>query len=157
MPASTSGTRDRLVPPRVRQAVSAVMRRHWIETTTEMTLVELERMMRLARVRQVPVVEGGILRGTIAHADLLHAAVNRALGRNGAGRRGRALRVSDVLVANPPTASPDEPITSAVDRMIAAQVGCLPVVEPSADGPRLVGILVESDLLRLVYAPLAGS
>ena len=37
--------------------------------------------------------------------------------------------------------------------MLRLQIGCLPVVEATPEGPRLVGLLTESDLLRAAYLP----
>ena len=44
------------------------------------------------------------------------------------------------------TANGDENVAEAARRMLEHKIGCLPVVEEG----RLVGILSESDLLRLV-------
>ena len=54
----------------------------------------------------------------------------------------------------PPFARPDESLGVAALRMHDARIGCLPVVE---DGWRLVGLVVESDLLRNFYGEEGGS
>lgn len=49
------------------------------------------------------------------------------------------------------TIGPEDPVRDAVARMLAKRIGCLPVV----DGSELVGLLSESDCLRLLAQFLA--
>jgi CBS domain-containing protein len=44
------------------------------------------------------------------------------------------------------TTTPDTPVSEAARLMIERKIGCLPVV----DGEKLVGIVTETDLVRLV-------
>lgn len=50
------------------------------------------------------------------------------------------------------TIEPDEPVTAAAEILLERKVSCLPVVE----GTRLVGIVTESDFVRLVLDLLEG-
>jgi CBS domain-containing protein len=44
-------------------------------------------------------------------------------------------------------------LAEAVALMADAAIGCVPIVEASDAGPRLIGLVVESDLLRAAYDP----
>jgi len=53
--------------------------------------------------------------------------------------------VGSVMSVRVVTSGPDESVHTAIQRMVDAQIGSVLVVE----GPRLVGILTERDVLRL--------
>ena len=100
------------------------------------------------RIRHFPVLEDGRLVGILSQTDLLHAAFSSAMGY---GERAseeylRTIPVKEVMIEEVVTASGDEDVSAAARRMLEHKIGCLPVVE---DG-RLIGILSETDLLRLV-------
>lgn len=59
-------------------------------------------------------------------------------------------RVATVTRRPAKVAHPDEPLRAALDRMVAHDVGRLPVV--AADGVTLLGILTRSDVLRAFRA-----
>ena len=90
---------------------------------------------------------------TAEHASL--EGMSKAVGAllRALGYRSRAeqhlldtLMVKEAMVENPITATADLPLAEAARLMTRHQIGCLPVV----DGERLVGILTESDFVRLV-------
>jgi CBS domain-containing protein len=56
------------------------------------------------------------------------------------------MAISDVMGVSFVTVSPDATVKEAIGRMVAANVGAVTVCE----GPRLVGIFTERDVLRLV-------
>jgi CBS domain-containing protein len=58
-------------------------------------------------------------------------------------------RIESVMDREPPTVRPDDALGVAALRMHDAGIGCLPVV---GEAWRLVGLVVESDLLRSFYA-----
>ncbi len=123
--------------------------------SSEDTLLEAERTMRLARIRHMPIVDGGMLVGILSHRDVVEAALPKR-NEEASERREqhlRAIPVAEVMRANPWTADPDTQLREAAKRMLSFKIGCLPVVEPSPDGPQLVGLVTESDLLRAAYAP----
>jgi CBS domain-containing protein len=103
-------------------------------------------IMKLGRIRHLPVIgEGGVLVGIVSQRDLYYSALVKALGHGtrAVGKTLHALRVKDVMQANPSTVLPSTPIADAARLMSKHKVGCLPVVE---DG-RLVGILTEGDFV----------
>lgn len=104
-------------------------------------------IMTLGRIRHLPVVgaDGSVV-GVVSQRDLFRAGISSGLGAGPREER-RALgkiAVRDVMSSPAVTATPDEPLGDAIDRMLENRVGCLPVL----DGTALVGILTETDALR---------
>jgi CBS domain-containing protein len=83
------------------------------------------------RIRHFPVVEDGRLVGVVSDRDLL--------------RTKEDARVRDVMAEDVITISSSEDVKDAALTMLTGSVGCLPVV----DQGKLVGIVTESDILRL--------
>ena len=54
--------------------------------------------------------------------------------------------VSEIMVGDPVTVSPDTTVAEALDLMKAKRISCLPVVE----GGKLVGIASGADFLNLL-------
>lgn len=122
--------------------IGGVMRRHWVAVSPLATLRETLQLMRMARLRQLPVVADGVLRGMLSYPALVEAVL-----------AGRTARVGEVMAAESETGEARMPLAEAAARIARSNTGCLPVVEPGPDGPRLVGLVTEADLLRLAYAP----
>lgn len=101
-------------------------------------------------IRHFPVVEGGRVVGVLSHRDLVHAAMSSAMGfgEKASAEFLKSVPVKEVMSDEVVTASPDDDIKTAARVMIDRKIGCLPVVE---DGV-LVGIVTETDLLRVVAA-----
>lgn len=142
--------------------VGEIMRRHWVSTEPHASLLEAERLMRLARIRQIPVVVDGVLVGLLAHSALLRASLERLLATGtGAARHGlmSAVPVAAVMDPRPPVLTPDDTVRDAAARMLGANLACLPVCAPERDldARRMIGLVVESDLLRRAYAGLGAS
>jgi CBS domain-containing protein len=125
--------------------VGGIMRRHWISVSPLAPLLDTIQLMRMARLRQLPVVADGILRGVLSYPAAVEAALT-----------GRASRVGEVM-AETETGEERMPVAEAAARIARSRAGCLPVVERGPEGPRLVGLVTESDLLRLAYAPSRAS
>lgn len=109
-------------------------------------------LMNLGRIRHTPVLddEGEEVVGILSQRDLFRGALARALGY---GQRAQhkvlgMLSVKDVMTCDPVTVAPDLPLPEAARIMLDKKIGCLPVVE----GGKLVGILTESDFLRLALS-----
>jgi CBS domain-containing protein len=102
------------------------MRRHFIVVEPEDTVEDVLRLMALARLRVLPVVSGGVLVGIVGYRAL-------ALFLLGSGVPARAAT------------------ETAARHLCESGEGCVPVVEPSEGGPRLVGLVTESDLLESAY------
>ena len=132
--------------------VGALMRRHWIAITPQSSLYEAERLMRLARLRQIPVEEEAILIGLVAYRDVLRASLDRLTMSGAAASVAAGAPVATIMDAHPPTVGPDDPIALAAQRMLDQRIPCIPVVETrDATERRMVGQLEESHLLRRAY------
>jgi len=103
-------------------------------------------IMRLGRIRHMPVVSGGRLVGLVSQRDLFRASVSSVLQlRREAEREWLAkIPVQGVMTTHLFTIGPEAPVRDAIELMVDKRIGCLPVVE---DGT-LVGLLGESDCLR---------
>lgn len=124
------------------QTVGELMTHNQLVTLTEtQNLAMAEELLRLHRIRHLPVVRNGKLVGLITHRDLLRAAAQRG----GADPAKQPLWASDVMVRDVRTVRADTPTRDAVKLMLDNKYGCLPVV--GADG-ELVGILTEADMVR---------
>lgn len=118
---------------------------HPVVTLDESAEIDLaDGLMRMDRIRHLPVVSGGRLVGIVSQRDLFRAGVENSLGRGEEAARSAGLRLQDVMNREVVTAHPDADLASAVEMLLQRRIGCLPVVE---DG-RLLGLLSETDCLR---------
>jgi CBS domain-containing protein len=110
-------------------------------------------LMRLARVRHLPVMSGGRLVGMVTERDLLHASSPSVTGLEPEAARNwmAGIPVCDVMVENVVTIDPGASMRSAAEMMLYMKIGCLPVIEHG----KLVGLITETDCLRLLSALLA--
>jgi CBS domain-containing protein len=102
-------------------------------------------IMRLGRIRHLPVVDGKRLVGIISERDLFRSSLAEALGYGGKASRElmKTIRIKDIMVDDVLTVSPEDDVKEAVRLMVERKVGCLPVVEKG----RLVGLITETDIL----------
>jgi CBS domain-containing protein len=121
------------------QTVGELMTRDLVTLAENQNLNQADDLLRLHRIRHLPVVRSGKLVGLITHRDLL-----RAMSQRGADPA-KQLWASDVMVRDVKTVRPDTPTRDAVKLLLQNKYGCLPVV--GADG-ELVGILTEADMVR---------
>ena len=111
------------------------------------TLQSADDVMRLGRIRHLPIVDDdGRLAGIVTQRDLFHGGLLKALGY-GTRARGQALEslvVKEAMTTEVVTTSPDTPLADAAKTMLERKIGCLVVVY----GEKIVGILTESDFVR---------
>jgi CBS domain-containing protein len=131
--------------------VGRVMHRRFISLAPSETLIEAELLMRMARVRALPVTLEGVLVGMLSY----RALVEWLLGpnaREGLGSASpRQTRVEALMEGRPSRLTPGAPLDEAAARLVDRDDGCVPVVEELSE--RLVGVLTETDLLRAAYEP----
>ncbi len=118
------------------------MTREVLTVGPETTAAEALALCRGARIRHLPVLEGGRLVGIISDRDLRSATP--ALGDPDRVAALERIRVSDEMALGVQTASPEDPIEHAATEMYERKIGCLPVV----DGDELVGIVTSSDVMN---------
>ena len=130
-----------------------VMRRHFIALAPGDALLEAECLMRMARVRFLPVAMGGALVGGLSHRALLAAALAKTLPGARPGALASWLRGTPVarIMASPVFVTPRTGLGEATARLLEKGHGCLSVVEPGAGKNLLVGLLTASDLLRAAF------
>lgn len=111
-------------------------------------------IMRLGRIRHLPVVSGDKVVGIISERDLFRSSLAQALGYGDKGSREvmKTLRIKDVMVKKVITVPPDMELKDAVALMVERKIGCLPVVEEG----RLVGLITETDILVQYCRDLGG-
>jgi acetoin utilization protein AcuB len=116
------------------------------------SLADAYDLMQDQSVRRLPVVERADFRGIVTQSDILRVI---PLMADEGDRETRLMmttrRVSDVMTYDPVTIQSEDTIQDAAERMLEYQVSGLPVL----DGRRLVGIITESDIFRLVIEALS--
>lgn len=122
------------------------MTREVVTLSPQTTAGEALALCREKRIRHLPVVEEGTLVGIVSDRDLRSATP--VLGDPGRAEALGRIVVHEVMARDVTTASPDDPIEEAANRLREKRIGCLPVVE----GSDLVGIISSSDVMEaLVY------
>ncbi len=107
-----------------------------------------DNVMRLGRIRHMPVLEDGTLVGLVTQRDLFRGALLKALGYGSKAEQTMldTLAVKEVMATDLVTIAPDATLQEAARIMAERKIGCLPVVE----NEKLVGILTEGDFVALV-------
>ncbi len=110
------------------------------------TLDLADDIMRLGRIRHMPVTANGKLVGILSQRDLFRAAISCVLQLRPAAEREWLAKISvhEVMTKKVFTIAPTATIHEAVQKLLDKRIGCLPVVEHG----KLVGLLSESDCMR---------
>jgi CBS domain-containing protein len=130
--------------------VSEVMQREVATLRIDDRLDLAEDIMRLGRVRHMPVLDGERLVGVVSNRDLLAAGLTRVLDFEPSHRRTflRTIEVREVMSKELISVAPETPLAGAARLMIERQIGCLPVVKQAGV---LLGMVTETDLLRAAF------
>lgn len=129
--------------------VSDVMTKNAATVKPDDKLAVADDVMRLGRIRHMPVVdEDGVLVGIVTQRDLFHNALLKAFGY---GTRAKSqvldmVYVKDAMKSPVKTVSPDTPLKEAARLMRDEKIGCVVVTE----GGSVSGILTEGDFVALV-------
>ncbi|WP_373047714.1 CBS domain-containing protein [Vulgatibacter sp.] len=128
--------------------VRDLMTRDVVTLDVDESLLLADDVMRLGRIRHLPVVRGGTLVGLVSHRDMLRASVSSLAGlsRSEEASIKRAIPVRECMAREVVTVGPDETALGACKLILDRKLGCLPVVD---DQRRLVGILTEADFVQL--------
>ncbi|WIG97733.1 CBS domain-containing protein [Myxococcus sp. SDU36] len=122
------------------QIVGELMTRDVVTLKETQNLAKADELLRLHRIRHLPVVRQDKLVGLITHRDLLRAAATHATDP-----AAQPLWAADIMTRDVQTVRPDTPLRRAVTLMLDHKYGCLPVVD---EGGVLQGLLTEADLVR---------
>jgi CBS domain-containing protein len=140
-------------PAPISQRVRDVMRRDFITISPDESVHEAHQMMRLARLRHLPVVKEGVLIGILSYRDLQDALISNLVRESPSKLAADAEEMGRIerMARSPFSIVPDATLAEAASRLELLRVGCLPVVEPAESGLLLVGLLTELDLLRAAF------
>jgi CBS domain-containing protein len=110
------------------------------------TLDLADDIMRLGRIRHLPIVSHGTVVGILSQRDLFRAAASSLLQFERRAAQDWLARIPVAAVMTPTVVevAPDASIRTAVRLMLERKIGCLPVVEHG----QLLGLLSETDCLR---------
>lgn len=123
--------------------------------TTEVTTLErndslqvAKDIMNLGRVRHFPVVEDEKVVGVVSQRDLYKASLGSVMKYGEKAQRAflEGIAIKEVMNVPVVTIAPHASVQDAARLMMEKKIGCLPVLE----GPKLVGIVTETDMLKLV-------
>jgi CBS domain-containing membrane protein len=121
--------------------VEELMSRNLVTLSEEDDLVRGDDLLAVNDIRHLPVVKEGKLVGLVSHRDLI-----RAMARHERSPGSPPVMVRDIMTRSVETLKPRSAVREAIHKMLDNKFGCLPVVE---DGGRLVGIITETDIIRL--------
>ena len=124
--------------------VRDVMTPNPVTISPEESLMEALQIMRLRKIRRIPVVSGGKLVGLLTEGDLKRAepsTLSDTQEQFAAVMEGT--QVNRIMIQNLITTTPDAPVIDAARTLFKSKYGALPVLE---DG-KLVGILTDNDLI----------
>jgi CBS domain-containing protein len=122
------------------KTVGELMTRDLVTLKETQNLALADELLRLHRIRHLPVMREGKLVGLVTHRDLLKAAAQKGLDP-----ARQPLWAADIMNREVRTVRPEMPLRHAVRVMLDNKFGCLPVV---GDNNILLGILTEADLVR---------
>ena len=134
------------------RTVSDIMRREFVSLEAGDPLDFADQIMRLGRIRHLPVVSQGRLVGIVSNRDLLSASLSKILEFTGERQKAflGTVDVQEVMARDVQTVPPETTLDEAARLMLRHKIGCLVVAGP--EGTPL-GLLTESDLIREAYLP----
>ncbi len=129
--------------------VKEIMSRGTMSISPDTVLPEAHQMMITNSIRRLPVVDGEKLLGIVTLSDIQQASpsdatslsvweMNYLLAR---------LKIKEIMTSPARTISEDDPVNMVANMMLENKFGGVPVVNSTG---RLVGMVTESDIFRLV-------
>lgn len=125
------------------------MTREVITISPGTSLAEAHKLMVEKRVRRLPVLDHGRIVGIVTLGDVRGAEPSQASSLSVWEMNNllAKLKVPEIMSRNPATIQQDASIAEAAQVMLEKKFSGLPVVDEAG---RLVGIITESDIFRLV-------
>lgn len=110
----------------------------------EESLMEAVQVMRLRKIRRIPIVVGDKLVGLLTEGDLKRAEPSTLSDtQEHFTEVMEGTQVNRIMIENLLTTTPDTPLVEAARTLWTNKYGALPVLE----GEKLVGILTDNDLI----------
>jgi acetoin utilization protein AcuB len=130
------------------QLVRDWMAHELVTITLGTTLPEATRLMKDYHIRHLPVMDGEKLVGIVTWGDIREASASDSttLSIYELNALLDTLYASFFMTRQPITIGPDAEVAEAAQTMLENKIGCLPVVSEG----RLVGLITESDIIRVV-------
>jgi len=124
--------------------VHDIMQSRVITVTPKTGVTEALGLLRTRGVRHLVIVDGDTLVGIVSDRDVKQAgALDERLGR---------WTVAEIMKRPVITIEPTAPVEDAAQLMLAEKISALPITE----GGRLVGIVTETDIVRLFVRALGA-
>jgi CBS domain-containing protein len=119
------------------------------------TLADAQLIMEHRKVRRLPVVQDNQLVGIVTWGDLRAAGPSAAVTLSKYEWRAllQKATIGECMSREPVTVAPDASVLDAAQRMLDHRIGGLPVI----DHGRVVGVITQSDLFRLLIAEASGA
>lgn len=120
-----------------------------ISITSDTAITTAHQIMKKNRIRRLPVVNDGKLVGIVTIGDIREASPSGAttLSIWELNYLWSQLKVEQVMTRKVYTVNQDEPMINAARIMLESKISGLPVID---DEGRLVGVVTESDVFRMV-------
>ena len=127
------------------------MTKEVVVVTPDTTVPDAHRLMADKGIRRLPVMDGNKLVGIVTRGDVRGAEPSEAttLSIWELNYLLAKLKLSEIMTRKPVTVSPDATIGKGAQLMLDNKISGLPVVDGEG---KLVGIITESDIFRLVAA-----
>ncbi len=128
--------------------VSKIMATDVVALDRNASLGSAKDIMDQRRLRHFPVVENGNVVGVVSQRDLFRASLASMLGYEERTKKAFLdnLSIKGIMSDPPITVTADTGISAAARLMVEKKVGCLPVV----DGNRLIGLVTDTDFLKVL-------
>ena len=130
------------------------MSTHVVAVGEDTSIHDAKKIMEAHNIRRLPVMKKNQLVGLVTERMLFKAFPSpaTALGINEMSSLANKTTIKDIMVKDPSTISPDVPPEEALQLGQEMGYGAFPVVE----NERLIGIVTESDIVRLMTRILGG-
>jgi acetoin utilization protein AcuB len=133
--------------------VSDYMAANPLTVSPEDNLLEALEVMRMRKVRRIPVTVAGMLVGLVTEGDLKRAEPSMLTSsQEEFNRVMEGTPISRIMIQNPITVTADTSLLEAAETLYNTKYGALPVVS----GGHVVGILTDNDLVHALVNCLRG-
>jgi len=125
------------------------MSRPAIVAPMTMVLPEARRLLQQHRIRRIPVIDAeGKLVGIVTEGDINRVSESHVTDVRDYNLYHRVgdLPIGEIMTRDPVRVTPDMPIIEVARLLLDHRIGGVPVME----GERVVGVVTESDLFRLI-------
>ncbi|HUG37204.1 MAG TPA: CBS and ACT domain-containing protein [Candidatus Limnocylindrales bacterium] len=135
--------------------VQDIMQPHVTVVDPGTPLSAVMRLLQRSGVRHLPVVESGAVVGIVSDRDVKGVLLSAATAFEGRELAGRVeeLRAGQIMTQPVTSIGPMFPVEAAAQLMLTKRISALPVVEQG----HLVGIITETDILRLLVKAMGAS